>query len=153
MLKTTKLNIEERFWAKVDVSGDCLVWAGAKSAQGYGTFNYMGENTPVQRAAYRLTYGEIPRGLQVDHLCRNRLCANPQHLEAVTQKENLLRGETISAMNLAKIECVNGHLLSDDNVYYRRRGKSICRTCIACATRRAREQYERIKSRKEIILC
>jgi hypothetical protein len=149
MNRTTEFNVEERFWSKVEGSGDCLVWAGAKSDQGYGTFNYMGENMPVQRAAYLLTYGAIPQGLQIDHLCRNRLCANPQHLEAVTQKENLLRGETIPAINLAKTHCVNGHKFISSNTIYRHRGNSICRTCIKCALSRSRVQYARIKLRKE----
>jgi len=67
--------------------------------------------------------------LQLDHLCRNRTCCNPAHLELVTGRENLLRGDTLAAANAAKTHCIQGHPLADDNLYVANNGARTCRTC------------------------
>lgn len=88
---------EERFWAKVDRSGDCWRWTGALARGGYG-FAVVGSRDDPQRYrnahrfAYELSVGPIPEGLELDHLCRNRRCVNPAHLEPVTHSENMRRG-------------------------------------------------------------
>lgn len=105
-------------------TGDCWVWTGAKSSNGYG--NYW--NRGAHRVVYELLVGEIPKGKQLDHLCRNRSCVNPEHLEPVTQKENLLRGIGQCAINAKKTECKRGHIFSSENTYVWR-GKRICREC------------------------
>lgn len=84
---------EDRFWSKVDTAGFCWWWQGCKVPSGYGTFYYNGARHYAHRIAYELTKGFIPEGLVIDHLCREPSCVNPSHLEVVTHRENVLRGD------------------------------------------------------------
>jgi hypothetical protein len=84
---------------------------------------------PAHRIAYLLTGQTIPSGWHVDHLCRNHACCNPRHLEAVTHRENLLRGATVAAAHARKTHCPHGHLYAGDNLVTRRNGQRVCRTC------------------------
>lgn len=127
-------SVEQRFWPKVERSESCWRWLGALNQSGYGRISLGGRGSPMARAhrvAYELLVGTIPDGLDLDHLCRNRWCVNPAHLEPVTRRENLLRGETIPASNQAKTHCPQGHELSGDNLvpYEQSRGSRKCRTC------------------------
>lgn len=80
---------EERFWAKVDRSGDCWVWTAAQYRNGYGMFGVTHKRpTRAHKYSYELVNGPVPDGLHIDHKCRNRLCVNPDHLHAVTPKQN-----------------------------------------------------------------
>lgn len=87
------LSVEERFWAYVDTTSDCWEWVGAKQPSGYGSFTVRYPTMePSHRFAYQAHRGEvIPHGLEIDHLCRNRSCVNPAHLELVTRRENVRR--------------------------------------------------------------
>ncbi len=89
------LSALERFWRDCDSSTDgCWLWKGAFTGAGYGQIYVNGKVVYTHRYAYTVIAGKaIPEGHDLDHLCRNRLCANPDHLEAVTRKENLRRGE------------------------------------------------------------
>ncbi|HEY7824270.1 MAG TPA: HNH endonuclease signature motif containing protein [Acidimicrobiia bacterium] len=85
----------DRFWNKVDASGDCWEWIGATAGNGYGKINVKGrDHYPefAHRVGWELLVGPIPDGLVIDHLCRNTLCVNPDHLEPVTHKVNVRRG-------------------------------------------------------------
>lgn len=113
----------DRFWAKVDVSHPlgCWEWTGAVSDLGYGRCNEHVHGTGyAHRAAYEALIGAIPDGKTLDHLCRNRRCVNPDHLEPVTQGENVLRGYSPAGANARKTTCLRGHALPPDR---------ICRTC------------------------
>jgi hypothetical protein len=124
----TVLKLADRF----QVEGDgCWSWLGTKNSDGYGVVRVDGRPMRgVHRVMYEAMRGEIPSGLQLDHLCRVRHCVNPDHLEPVTGRENSLRGEGPSAMNARKTICVRGHALTGDNLIAfanpRRRG---CKTC------------------------
>ena len=123
-------NDKERFLAKVDKSGDCWLWTASLKSKGYGQFYYNGKNIHAHRAAYGLFKGPIPEGLTIDHLCRVIRCVNPGHLEAVTNKENVLRGNGPTAINARKTHCKRGHSLSGDNVYIQSfTGQRNCKTC------------------------
>ena len=118
----------------------CLVWTGVKTRDGYGRFRVF-DGKWVYRPAHRFLYervmGKIGGGLTLDHLCRNRACINPAHLEPVTMRENLLRGATIVAANAKKTHCKRGHILAGDNLY-RHKGKT-WRDCLACRTAYSRK--------------
>lgn len=132
--------LEERFWEKVDKSGDCWLWTSALS-KGYGQFAIDG----VQRRAHRLAYtwlvGPIPEGLSLDHLCHgwdatcnlrekcpHRRCVNPAHLEPVPRGVNAMRGHGPWAENARKTHCLRGHELAGENLYLWH-GHRICRAC------------------------
>lgn len=79
--------LEERFWAKVDKSGDCWIWKAAIS-DGYGKFGWGSTSRRAHRVSFEFTFGPIPDGLDIDHRCHSRACVNPEHLRAVTRKQN-----------------------------------------------------------------
>lgn len=94
----------------------------------------------AHRVAYELLIGPIPAGMTLDHLCRNRLCVNPVHLEAVTNRVNILRGTSPAAIHARKVACPNGHPYSGRE----RRGTRICHTCMAARKRRRNREKELI---------
>ena len=115
----------------VDLVTRCWLWLKQRLPNGYGRFHR--DPTGAAMLAHRFSYerfiGPIPKGLTVDHLCRVRHCVNPEHLEAVTQRENTLRGESPSAVNAAKTICKWGHPLNGGNTYIRPDGNRDCRSC------------------------
>jgi hypothetical protein len=127
--------VQERFWSKVNQNGDCWLWTAGFDKDGYGYF-HIPDGTPKQqqvkahRYAYTISKGAIPTGLQIDHLCRVPACVNPAHLEVVTCRENLLRGNTFQAKNAQKTHCDHGHEFDEANTYIRPNGSRACKACI-----------------------
>lgn len=122
-----------RFWKYVEKQSEegCWNWTGA-ATRGYGAFAISQRPTVAVRAhrfSYELEYGKIPDGLTIDHLCRNKSCVNPKHLEAVTPKVNVLRGDTITAANAKKTHCIHGHKFTKENTHITPRGARRCRAC------------------------
>jgi len=138
----------ERFDAKVEPEPNtgCWLWSGADSGKGYGKF-WDGERlTLAHRYAYERHVGPIPDGLQIDHLCRVRCCVNPDHLEAVTQQENVRRGEAGKYLS-DRSHCQRGHAYDAFNTI-RERGRRVCRSCKR-AWERGRRARQRVEERKK----
>lgn len=113
-----------------DPNTGCWNWTAALDTKGYGTFAMTSQRkVHAYRASYTLLVGDVPKGLVLDHLCRNRRCVNPAHLEPVTVRENLMRGETKAAQNAAKTHCAHGHPFTADNLLKRQDGRRKCREC------------------------
>lgn len=128
-----------RFWSRVDRSNGCWVWTGSKSADGYGRFYSGGILLFAHRISAVLGGLGLTGGLVIDHLCRNRACCNPGHLEPVTHRENTLRGEGITARHAKQTHCSKGHPLEGENLYSYDGGRS-CRTCRLKASDRYRDK-------------
>ena len=125
---------------RVEEESGCWVWTAAlASSTGYGRQGYGGFVWYSHRLAYSLLRGSIPEGLSIDHLCRNRACCNPAHLEIVTHRENCLRGVSFAAVNAAKTHCKRGHEFTPENTF-RRNGRRPGRECIACRKERRAKQ-------------
>lgn len=124
--------VEERFWAKVDKSGECWLWTGVTNAGGYGRFTIGYSNIMAHRWSYENAVGPIPEGLQIDHLCSVKRCVNPEHLEAVTGRVNTLRAPNAPAtIHAAQTHCAHGHEFTAENTYTPSGGGRYCRTCRA----------------------
>lgn len=134
---------------KVRVTEDgCWVWTGRMQNRGYGLVRVDGKPALTHRVSYELHVGPIPDGLHIDHLCRNRACCNPAHLEPVTHRENVLRGVGPSAVNAKRTECKHGHHLSGDNLRVYVYGSKTMRVCVTCNRANSRATNEAIRLAK-----
>lgn len=137
-MRWTVAQIIERRVTVVD-SG-CWNWSSV-AGNGYGCVRRDdGKQVNAHRFIYEALVGPIPAGCDLDHLCRNRRCVNPDHLEPVSRRENLLRGDTIPAAHKAATHCKNGHAYTEENTYHRPDAPWIrdCRTCRRESDRRRR---------------
>ena len=132
--------VPDRFWEKVDVGGVCWEWTAAKTRQGYGNFWTGARYIGAHRWAYESLVGSIPKGLILDHLCRNRACVNPDHVEPVTYGENYRRG----LRGMRRYYCPAGHEVRGDNLYVSPEGYNQCKAC-----RRARSQE--LRDRRKLV--
>lgn len=123
----------KRFFQRINIEDGCWIWKGVITPRGYASFYYQinGVNKIISchRAAYMDFIGSIPAGLTLDHLCRNKSCVNPSHLEPVTMRENILRSESPPARNHRKVFCQKQHEFSPQNTYVRDDGQRECRIC------------------------
>lgn len=140
------------FWDKVspEPNTGCWLWTGAVNGHrdvhgGYGHLTIYKKYVSAHRLSYVLCKAGIPDGLTLDHLCKNRLCVNPAHLEPVSLKENILRGSGASARNARKVSCSKGHPLSGENLYIHPTGGRRCRICNYWQVRLRREKMFTLK--------
>jgi len=136
----------QRFQKKIelDLLTGCWVWKGTlEKNTGYGKITINVKSEYAHRVAYIHWNGEVPKGLELDHLCRNKNCVNPSHLEAVTHYENNLRGISPAAINAKKTHCMRGHEFAGDNLIIAL--KSGARLCRICKNQRNLNYYHRSK--------
>lgn len=127
-------------------TGDCIVWHGnICKHSGYGKVTSSGKTRSAHIVEWEKINGPKPPNLVLDHLCRNRACVNPGHLDLVTQRVNTLRGVGPIAMNAKKTHCKHGHELSGENLLYTCRG---CRRCKACKKRMELENSEKRRQKR-----
>ena len=127
----------ERIFCRVEIAGECWVWTGPQTTSGYGKLNLDWKTRVTHRVVYEMLVGAVPIGLQLDHLCRNRLCVRPSHLEPVTGRENVIRGisgEILRRRHHAITHCPQGHAYDEKNTY---RWKT-SRVCITCRNARVK---------------
>lgn len=126
-----------RFWRLVTKTETCWLWNGRRKATGYGRLNIDGQSVAAHRYAWEEQNGPIPKGLQIDHLCRVRNCVRPSHLRVVDQRTNVLCGESPPAQNARKTHCPRGH-----HYQIRRNGSmGLQRQCLVCRSERELRRY------------
>lgn len=134
---------QNRFWSKVNKTKDHWLWNGKPDSCGYGVLNVNGDPIRAHVLSVRLSGRDIPKNMEIDHLCRVRICVKWDHLEVVTSKVNCLRGISPPAIHARKSLCINGHKFSKENTYVRKdNGGRQCREC----------RRERRRSRDRVFL-
>lgn len=146
-----RAKVVARFLATVEpvTESGCWIWHGKSGTGGYGQVHIYGAraSTQAHRLSYELFVGCIQHGLQIHHKCGVRLCVNPEHLQAMTGKENNLLSNSMSANNARKTQCNSGHELSGSNVYSYK-GKRLCRACRTAVDMQRRPTRTTAESRK-----
>jgi hypothetical protein len=127
-------------WHNISRTETCWNWTGPMQKGGYGKHG----GSPAHRVVYELLVGPIPEGLHIDHLCRNRACVRPEHLEPVTREENVRRGIE------ARTTCHKGHPWTEASTHWFQVGEWTRRRCRICMTERGREKRARAKARAEV---
>ena len=125
-----------RFWKKVAIlPNDCWEWTAVRNPLGYGQFRVGPTMQQAHRYAYQFFVEPLPRFKhgtdELNHTCRHRWCVNPEHLEQVTHRTNVLIGVGPTAVNAKKTHCVHGHEFTPDNTMIKRAGGG--RNCRACS--------------------
>ncbi len=136
------MTLAARFWSKVAQVGnvcECWEWTASRNKAGYGAFGCNGKTVRAHRFAYEDSIGSVPAGLELDHLCRNRGCVNPWHLEPVSHRENMMRGDTGKHLS-DRTHCPSGHEYNESNtrIY---RSMRYCRECLRISNARKHHSY------------
>jgi len=148
------MTVLENFLPKINVvESGCWIWTAAKNTDGYGYFYTNSKTVRCSRFIYEYYYGQICPDLVIDHLCRNRACVDPLHLELVTNQVNILRGIGITALNSKKTHCPQGHEYDKINTYHYVFRGNPSRRCKECVKKRALkyeaadpERYKKMKA-------
>lgn len=123
----TKKRFEDKYLINKETG--CWEWQAGLDGKGYSAFCVRKRMKIGHRISYNIYVGEIPKGLVIDHLCKNIKCVNPAHMEPVTQKDNILRGEAPSSLQAQQTHCLEGHPLFGENLFITKDGKRVCRQC------------------------
>lgn len=138
--KEPALRIRENI--SIDPTSGCWNWKLYVNAEGYGSICVNKKHWAAHRFSYVTFKKNIPKGLVIDHLCRNTSCVNPDHLEPVTNKENIMRGNGICVINARKTHCKRGHAFTKQNTLHKN-GNLNHRTCRACASSLYDKKYQK----------
>jgi hypothetical protein len=140
-------SVEKRLADNIIVTGFCWLWTGCLNERGYGDFRLVDRMERAHRAVYRyLMDTNPPEELVANHLCKVRNCVNPDHIEFVTQRENVLYSYSPAGINARKTHCKRGHELAGDNLYIKPTGSRICKTCKNEEQNKARREGRRAYS-------
>lgn len=139
----------ERIERKIipEPNSGCWIWLGSIGSHGYGNIGVTSGTTIVHRILYENKYGKVPVGLELDHLCRMRCCVNPDHLEPVTRRENILRGDAPSAKQAMQTHCKYGHPFNEENTYFYKTKWGVARKCRACTKQRQSSEQRKAQMR------
>jgi len=130
----------DRIKARITAKGECWIWPGADSGNGYGRISVRGRTKATHIVVYEQLKGPIPKGMVLDHTCLNRLCCNPNHLDPKTPLSNTLIGNGPTAHNARKKECKRGHPLEGENLIKRVRNGRVHRECRECKNMRRQKE-------------
>lgn len=140
--------LDDRFWRKVDKRGQvpqlqpalgpCWEWMGTRTDRGYGVFKINGHNRRAHRVLWEDNCGALNNGIELDHLCQNRGCVRPSHLEPVTHSEHMSR-----SARARQTHCWRGHALADDNIRFNGGGSRVCKQCALLRERMRRQHLPR----------
>lgn len=140
-IKRAASKFPEDFWHNIRVTeSGCWVWTGSRHSNEYGYLQREFRRHSTHRLAYEQRFGVIPDGMYIDHLCRNRPCCNPDHLEAVTPLENARRGMSPTMIASLWNECMKGHPMSGANLFVSPSGYRYCRRCLDVREARKRSR-------------
>lgn len=137
------VTVIDRLWEKTQITDGCWEWTGRIAHNGYGRIWVERSTKPAHRVAYEHLIGPVPDGLELDHLCRNKRCVNPDHLEPVTHAENCRRADIALGIRSAITHCSFGHEFTNRNTAYRARKGAVHRVCRKCTSRRTTEYRRR----------
>ena len=145
MCYTVHMTDITRFMSKVEkADSGCWLWLGSTKYSGYGSFYSNGKGIRAHRYSYEVFVKKIPFGLVIDHLCRNRACVNPDHLEAVSTYENVMRGQGVGANAKRRNSCARGHIYSKGTYWLREKNPGrLHRVCNICA----RDNMRRLRAK------
>lgn len=154
-MSRTRTPVRDRLLSRREIDGQtgCWNWTGYIHHTGYGQIRLPDgpQTIYTHRVSYETFVGPIPDGLQIDHLCRNRTCFNPEHLEPVTSKENTRRAPaSVSTLNAAKTHCPSGHPYDDTNTYLCRQEGGVVRRCKVCTKAATQRHLDRKKALAEV---
>ena len=145
-------SLADRFHEKYIIQADgCWRWTAAVNGDGYGRIGYGGRGCSMMahRASWQVHGKEVPDDMELDHLCKNRWCVNPDHLEAVPHKVNVLRGASIATRYSARTHCDAGHPFAGENLILRSDGGRGCRICTRLLGRERMAQWRAANGRKD----
>lgn len=157
-INDSKLRTVETFTSKIEiVLSGCWEWRGYRTKLGYGQFTVAGRSCRAHRVMWELVGREVDYKLQLDHLCRNTCCVNPDHLEQVTGRVNTMRGDTVTSKNAKKQVCRRGHPLSGSNLSIKMRNRNgnvkerVCKRCNTLAVMRTyyKKKADTLKENKQ----
>ncbi len=146
------LPLEIRLLMRLEMTNGCWLWHGSKDKKGgYGMINVGDKKLKkVHRVAYQLIKGEIPKGLDLDHLCRVRNCANPDHLEPVTRRENIMRGINFMAGFARRTHCNRGHAFDKGNTVLRQNGGRRCKICRNAQSAERKRKFRKLRKLEKL---